>query len=143
MMKVTHAMVAFTAGYLLTSDIQFGLYSVLFGLISDLDLVIGLKHRTVTHSLIFLITTSILAGMVDRETGIAAFTGIGVHIMLDMLTKSGVQLYWPLKRRVRVAKFSYDGLLPNYALILTCWILLIYFRAIREIPVTGEILRFS
>ena len=142
-MKITHAVAAFTAGYLLTSDLQLGFYSVLFGLISDLDLVTGLKHRTVTHSLIFLITTSVLAGILSREIGIAAFIGIGVHIFLDMLTKSGVQLYWPLKKRVRVARFSYDGLLPNYAVIITCWILIIYFRGVKELSVIKEVLRFS
>ncbi len=142
-MKITHAVAAFTAGYLLTSDLQLGFYSVLFGLISDLDLVIGLKHRTVTHSLIFLITTSVLAGILSREIGIAAFIGIGVHIFLDMLTKSGVQLYWPFKKRVRVARFSYDGLLPNYAVIITCWILIIYFRGVKELSVIKEVLRFS
>ena len=82
-MKVTHAMAAFTAGYLFTGDIQFSLYATMFGLIGDLDLVIGLKHRTITHSLIFLITTSVLAGILSKEIGIAAFTGTGMHILLD------------------------------------------------------------
>ena len=136
MMKVTHGIAAFTAGYLITSDLQFSLYAVIFGLMSDLDLIVGIKHRTATHSIVFLLSVSALAGMINSLAGVAAFLGIGSHILLDMLTKSGVQLYWPIKRRVRVARFSYDGLLPNYAIILSCWILIIYTggaEAVREI----------
>ncbi len=142
MMKATHAISAFTAGYLVTNDIQFSLYSLIFGLISDLDLIVGIKHRTFTHSLAFLVGTSILVGFVNKYIAIAAFIGIAVHILLDMLTKYGVQLYWPLRKRVRLAKFSYDGLLPNYAIILTCWILIIYFGGIKMVYEIQKILKF-
>ncbi len=130
MMKVTHGIAAFTVGYLITSDIQFSLYAVLFGLISDLDLIVGIKHRTLTHSIVFLLSVSVLTGMINSLIGVAAFLGIGSHILLDMLTRSGVQLYWPMKRRVRIARFSYDGILVNYAIILTCWVLIIYFKGL-------------
>ncbi len=130
-MKITHGVAAFTVMYLPTSDLELALYAVIFGLISDLDLVAGIKHRTFTHSLLFLTGVSIMAWAVSEKFGVAAFAGIGTHILLDILTKSGVQLYWPFKRRVRAARFRYDGLLPNYAIILTCWILIVYFKGLK------------
>jgi inner membrane protein len=44
-------------------------------------------HRTFTHSLAFLALSYI--------AGPAAFLGLLSHILLDLLTPSGVQLAWP------------------------------------------------
>jgi membrane-bound metal-dependent hydrolase YbcI (DUF457 family) len=44
-------------------------------------------HRALTHSLVFLLPSLLL--------GTAPFLGILSHILLDMLTPSGVQLAWP------------------------------------------------
>lgn len=44
-------------------------------------------HRTATHSLLFLGLFYI--------AGPAAFLGLASHILLDLLTPSGVQLLWP------------------------------------------------
>ncbi|WP_456369800.1 metal-dependent hydrolase [Geoglobus sp.] len=130
MLKKTHAIATFTPAYLLTSSLEFSLYAVFFGLLSDLDYVVGVKHRGVTHSLLFMILLSSAVGYFNPSLGVAAFYGVGMHILLDMLTKSGVQLYWPMKRRVRIAEMSFDSVVANYAIIATCIIVLWYLKGI-------------
>ncbi|AKG90973.1 putative membrane-bound metal-dependent hydrolase {DUF457} [Geoglobus ahangari] len=120
MLKKTHAIATFTPVFILTSNPELSLYAVLFGLISDLDYIVGLKHRTVTHSFLFMSLVSISVAYFNPTLGVIAFYGIGMHILLDMLTKSGVQFYWPMKKRVRLAKFSFDSVVANYVLIAGC-----------------------
>jgi len=57
----------------------------LFPLSSQLNSRFG--HRTATHSLLFLAASLVF--------GPAAFLGALSHILLDLLTPSGVQLAWP------------------------------------------------
>jgi len=54
----------------------------------DIDYRIGLKHRTITHSLFFLTPTLFIP---------ALSLGIGLHLMLDLLTPTGIQLLYPKK----------------------------------------------
>lgn len=54
-------------------------------------------HRTLTHSLIFSILITNLFVM-NINLYKLAWIGIGTHIVLDMLTYSGVYLLWPLRK---------------------------------------------
>jgi len=137
MLKKTHAIVSFTPVYILTSSLELSLYSVLFGIVSDIDHTLGLRHRSVTHSLLFLVISSItLLLFISKTLAIVAFYAIASHIALDMLTSSGVELYWPIKRRKRIARFKYDSIIVNFLLIAAC-LLAIYLKISGEI---GQIL---
>jgi len=138
---MTHGISAFTAGYLITSDIQLSLYALLFGILSDLDFIVGIKHRSMTHSIVFLLSVSILSGMINGSIAVSAFIGIGMHIFLDMLTKQGVQLYWPLKKRVRIARLAYNEILANYAIILASLIILIRLFGIEAMSEFEKVLK--
>lgn len=52
----------------------------------DLDTRLGLKHRTLTHSLIFLLPFFLVPGL-----GL----GVGLHVLFDLLTPTGTQLLYP------------------------------------------------
>lgn len=58
----------------------------------------SLKHRSVTHSLLFLLISTILS----------PYLGIGVltHILLDMLNPEGVRLFFPYKKKMKVPIIS-------------------------------------
>lgn len=60
-------------------------------------------HRTITHSLLFVILASWLFKWTswppDFELGI--LIGINSHLVLDMLTKDGVQFFWPFKIKIK------------------------------------------
>lgn len=52
-----------------------------------------LRHRGVTHSLLFCVLASLVNG----------WLGVGclVHIVMDMMTRQGVELFWPMKKKFR------------------------------------------
>ncbi|MED1204563.1 metal-dependent hydrolase [Heyndrickxia acidicola] len=61
-------------------------------------------HRTFTHSLLFLFLAFLLFKFthwnIDFEFGI--LIGMFSHMVLDALTKEGIQFLWPLKIRIRI-----------------------------------------
>jgi len=54
----------------------------------DLDKKFGLRHRTITHSLIFVLPCLVIPCL-----GL----GVGLHVLLDLLTPTGTQLLYPKK----------------------------------------------
>jgi inner membrane protein len=84
-------------------------------------------HRTLTHSVLFLVCLSVVGGVVERTfTGGASFTVIlvtawFVHVILDTFTLQGVQMmfpfsfepYWMFDRpeaRIRNGDFKAEGM---------------------------------
>jgi inner membrane protein len=62
-------------------------------------------HRTITHSLLFYFTGSIIVGIVEMlllgSAGVYTqiwFWSYGSHLVFDMLTKQGVPLFYPFKK---------------------------------------------
>jgi len=69
-------------------------------------------HRTVTHSLLFLvIITSFLWTAFPDHLFIAIGICIGVisHLILDALTASGIPLLYPLKTKIRFLFYTRTG----------------------------------
>lgn len=66
-------------------------------------------HRAMTHSLLFVIALALLGTFVSP-----IFYGLSigslVHIAADMLTPSGVPLFWPLGRRYSILGFRTGGI---------------------------------
>lgn len=58
-------------------------------------------HRTITHSVWFLIGMMALFDLIDRNLALAVATGVLSHIVLDILTPKarGVALFYPVSRR--------------------------------------------
>lgn len=88
-----------------------------------------LRHRGVTHSLLFLIAISFLS----------PYLGIGVltHILLDIFNPKGVELLYPWKKNIKIPLisklFPTNGIgekLIFSALILTAVIILVFYQNI-------------
>lgn len=58
-----------------------------------------LPHRGITHSLLIMGALMFL-GLMYPPYPLALAFGYQSHIIADMMTKNGVQLLWPLRRRV-------------------------------------------
>lgn len=71
--------------------------------------VFGLRHRTVTHSIIFvvLLVAAWFAAssrfMIPYPFAASFFAGVASHIVSDMLTPSGVPLLYPSRRAWKAA----------------------------------------
>lgn len=60
-------------------------------------------HRTFTHSILFLVLISLLMNMFIPSEAIKAGVIVGMisHYVLDMATKNGIKLFFPLSLTVR------------------------------------------
>ncbi|WP_377888928.1 metal-dependent hydrolase [Alkalihalobacillus sp. R86527] len=62
-------------------------------------------HRTITHSILFLILiywlTSSFTFMFDEIVQTGLLVGVASHLVLDALTVRGIQLFYPIPTRVR------------------------------------------
>ena len=95
-----------------------------FSSLPDLDLVLGIKHRTITHSLIFSLIPLILANFINniyislilKIIGIAIFT----HLIGDSFTTMGVMPFYPFsKYKIRLSKSNIVSkkVLPYFSFI--------------------------
>ena len=66
----------------------------LFAVLPDLDFLIGLKHRTYTHTIYFTAFAFILLPL-DLKLAFIAWISIFSHLIADMMTVSGVKLFYP------------------------------------------------
>ena len=68
-------------------------------------------HRTFTHSLVFLVIMAMLMNMyISNEAVRAGFlAGMVSHYVLDMATKNGIQLLYPIKFKVRLPLTTKTG----------------------------------
>lgn len=57
-------------------------------------------HRTFTHSLLALALFSICIGLVYPPVLFPYFVGYSSHLLLDLLNKKGLQLFYPLKNKI-------------------------------------------
>jgi inner membrane protein len=84
--------------------------SVLGSLLPDIDhkksllgsiFHLPIKHRTLTHSLLFLFITSIIVLQFNLSIALGLFVGISSHLFLDMLPvrSKGICLFYPSKKR--------------------------------------------
>jgi inner membrane protein len=64
----------------------------------DFDYKVGIKHRTITHSLMCLLLTSIAFLAIDFNLGILWLVNYSLHLFLDSLTVMGVPLFYPYKK---------------------------------------------
>ena len=118
MLKITHVLFPVALASFLTKDANFLFATGLFGILSDIDILLRIKHRGFTHSLLFLFLIIYLVYLLDKSIVIFAFIGLASHIFLDSLTKSGVQLLYPAKKRFRILTFRYDSIVLNALMIL-------------------------
>lgn len=112
MIGATHALGAVTAALAVGAPPGGVFLSLFGGLLPDIDIpesTLGryvpalaqrIKHRTVTHSLLFALLFLPLSQWLSF--------GILVHIVMDMMTSKGVRLFWPVDKRIRLPLARYN-----------------------------------
>ncbi|RLQ90425.1 metal-dependent hydrolase [Planomicrobium sp. Y74] len=86
-------------------------------------------HRTFTHSLIFLLMAALLFYAFLPNEAIAAglLVGMASHLVLDMATKNGIKLLFPLKVTVRFPITAKTGGTAEYVVFAMLSLLSVYF----------------
>lgn len=86
-------------------------------------------HRSFTHSLLFLVLIAILlTSFVDNESIVMGIlVGMASHFILDMATKNGIKLLYPLKITVRFPITTRTGGTVEYLVFAVLSLLTVYF----------------
>lgn len=135
----THLLSGVVAGYSITGgDWRGALIGGVAGIVPDLDepkskfgkifffisipLSMFFAHRTFTHSLLFVLLSSVLAlTFLDSDMTLAIIAGLLSHIVADMLTGK-VQLFYPYKKGVGIpiprSFFIFIDRVTRYVLLL-------------------------
>ncbi len=81
----------------LTSGYEFWVVLSLYAVMADFDSLLGIKHRTYTHTLYTALLAS-LPLIFDLRLFITALSAYLSHLFADMLTASGVMLLYPFRK---------------------------------------------
>lgn len=74
---------------------------VLFPLSALLKLL-HIRHRTLTHSALFIAALALVASPMPALYYWVFLTAYASHTVIDLLNENGVQLFWPLKGKIRL-----------------------------------------
>ena len=82
------------------------IFSIIFG------------HRSFTHSLLFLLLNFMILDIIAVPTVFIVSYAVGIlsHLILDMMTKKGVSLFYPLKKRISLPIYFKTGGIVDYLL---------------------------
>ncbi len=109
-------------GAQLTSSVvaHFGPEAVTGALVFVGTCVLGalMPHRTFAHSLVALALWSASLRVLAPALSIPFAVGVASHLLLDLTTKRGIQLFWPLKTEVSLGLWKSDGFMNNVLAIL-------------------------
>lgn len=90
----------------------------------DWDLYLGIKHRTITHSLLFLLISSVLVGIFNIDMAILWFIAYALHLIADSFTKMGVPFLYPIIKKKYGAKLIYaSGAEDIFILLVAIYII--------------------
>ena len=75
-------------------------------------------HRSFTHSLLFLLLNFMILDIIAVPTVFIVSYAVGIlsHLILDMMTKTGVSLFYPLKKRMSLPIYFKTGGIVDYLL---------------------------
>jgi inner membrane protein len=90
------------AGPLADVDKPGSVMAKLFFPVSFLLRFLGVKHRTVTHSLLGMAVVFILAIPLPSLYFWSFVIGYATHPAIDLLNEQGVRLFWPLNLKVKL-----------------------------------------
>jgi membrane-bound metal-dependent hydrolase YbcI (DUF457 family) len=68
----------------------------------DIDIKLNIPHRRFTHSLLFGIILSILIFYIYPSALPPFWLGFYLHLVADVLTNTGVQLFFPIKEKISI-----------------------------------------
>ncbi len=118
----------------------------------DIDLVLPLPHRTVTHSLVAVVAVTSIAAVMTRQVTrrpawrVAAIGGIAyaTHLLLDWLAADqsvpyGLQMLWPFSDRFFISGWQLFRLTERREIFTTPMIVRNVIAVAQELAILGPI----
>ena len=142
---IGHLSLGFIASRILKTNRSETLLLLIMSILPDFDTLFCFTgvlpwsfHRTVTHSLLFILAISFLLFLVkNKRFGYLCFTGLILHVLLDCCDSLGVPIFYPLPFRLAVGLwmpvyitlsggFLREDLIPDYGLLLIVIVIELY-----------------
>lgn len=89
--------------------IPFALIGITGAVLPDFDIKLHIKHRTVTHSLLSLVLTSIPFFIINESCGWIYVLNYALHLILDSFTKMGTPFLYPFVKKYYGPKLIRTG----------------------------------
>lgn len=99
MMKRTHIAIGVAATLPIILNNPISVIGVLGSVVPDWDYLLGIKHRTYTHSLLVLIISSISILIFNKWIAIVWFINFALHLAADSFTKMGIPFLYPWNKK--------------------------------------------
>ena len=99
MIKATHICIASALTINLIMKNPISAIGLMGSTLPDVDLLIGIPHRTFTHSLVFTSIVCFIILLVNKEIGVIFGMSILSHLAADSTTKMGVPLFYPFNKK--------------------------------------------
>ncbi|ABQ23638.1 metal-dependent hydrolase [Clostridium kluyveri] len=110
MTKKTHVAVGIAATLPIVMKCEpIAFIGLLGAVIPDWDIILGMKHRTTTHSLTALFISTIIITLLNHQVGLIWGLNYSIHLLLDSFTKMGVPLFYPFRKEYYGFKLIYTG----------------------------------
>ena len=124
MKRTTHIAVGIAATLPLFSVCPlYSFLGIVGATLPDIDIRLGIKHRTITHSLLMLFISTLLFALININVGFILGLNYLIHLLLDSCTKMGVPFFYPFNKKCYGFKFLKTGDQMDYLISL----LAIYF----------------
>lgn len=119
MMKPTHILVGTLCSIPVVSNVGFiGVIGLVGATLPDIDLRLGIKHRTITHSLLCCLVLGIPLYALNSAIGSVFIFNYILHLILDTMTVMGVPWLYPLVKKRFSFKLCKTGGTLDYLLLL-------------------------
>ncbi len=99
MMKRTHMAIGLAATIPLIVIEPISVIGALGSTVPDWDYKLGIEHRTITHSLLFLGLTTGIVRILNLHTALVWFICYGLHLVADSFTKMGTPYLYPWNKK--------------------------------------------
>lgn len=123
MMRKTHIAIGCVATSILiinTSIQPLAVIGILGSTFPDIDYKIGLEHRTITHSILMLILSSLLVVFFNKDIALVWFVNYSLHLIADSFTKMGVPFLYPFCKKRFGFKLIRTGSSIDYFITILC-----------------------
>lgn len=123
MMRKTHISIGCLATSMLiinTSIQPLSIIGIVGATFPDIDLKLGIKHRTITHSILLLLLTSMMISFFRKDVALVWFVNYLLHLIADSFTKSGVPFLYPFSKRKYGARLIRTGGSIDYFVTIVC-----------------------
>ncbi len=98
-MKRTHMAIGLAATIPIILKEPVSAIGVLGSVVPDWDFYLGLKHRTITHSILFLTISTAAISIFNSPVALVWFINYSLHLLADSFTKMGTPFLYPWDKR--------------------------------------------